>query len=181
MIGPVYADNVCLTSTGNCAASSFEFISILEESGFSTSDGILGLCPYEKTYSHNFLDKLHKSKVISKKMISLYLSLTSPTIMFGGYDSSMIKSGGGFEGKGIYWYELKGTTYWEIKIKGFSYGSNSLYSGTSNTAILDSGTSFIIVPTSEFTSFSSYIEAQSSSVICSGGVCTISSTCSGYY
>ena len=59
----------------------------------------------------------------------------------------------------IYWYFLKGSTFWEIKIQGFSYGTNSLYSGSVKTAIFDSGTSFILVPKTEFTAFSSLVKA----------------------
>ena len=56
------------------------------------------------------------------------------------------------EGFGMHWYELTGTRHWQIEIQDVLVNDESVFSGSTYRAILDTGTSFITVPVSDFQS-----------------------------
>lgn len=84
-------------------------------------------------------------------MISFFVSHQYTSFFtFGDYDESMIKEGDSTDGFGMHWYPLTGTRYWQVEIQDLIVESDSVYSGDSSKAILDSGTSLITVPVEDF-------------------------------
>ena len=90
--------------------------------------------------------------MIDKMQVSFLLSFSNSTsnVQFGEYDASAIKVGEETEGYGMHWYELTGTQHWQIEITDLILNGESFFSGITSRAILDTGTSFITVPTSDF-------------------------------
>jgi hypothetical protein len=88
--GYFYEDTVCLSpGLENCAYNS-EFFGIFNQTGLSTDNGILGLCP-QFTNDSSYVYALFNSGVITEKVIG-YLILgenQQSEVMFGGYDLSL--------------------------------------------------------------------------------------------
>lgn len=72
---------------------------------------------------------------------------------FGGYDQEMLKDCSDEDGCGVHWYPLTGKNWWQIEIQDMMYDKNSFFSGATERAIVDSGTSMITVPVSVFKQF----------------------------
>lgn len=81
-------------------------------------------------------------------------------MQFGDYDTSAIKAGAEIDGYGMHWYELTGTLHWQIEISDLILNGESYFSGATSRAILDTGTSFITVPTSEFNKIVNHFQSR---------------------
>ena len=79
--------------------------------------------------------------------------------------------------KKIKWYDLIGTFWWELAIKSFSYKGVSLL-GDTTSCIIDSGTSFLAVPPTTYTTIQNIIELENTGKVdCSTGTCVFNSPC----
>ena len=105
-------------------------------------------------------------------------------MVFGGYDNTLIKEGDSGNGYGIHWYPLTGKTWWQIQIQDVLYGGTSVFSNTAKNCIIDSGTSLIALPSSEWTKImQTIINKYSYDMACdtSAGICGFLSSCSNYF
>ena len=73
MQGKLFADNVCIASSTNCA-NDFTFYGITSQKGLDLADGILGLAPESSNNGPSFVKLLKDQKIIDKKMFSFYLT-----------------------------------------------------------------------------------------------------------
>lgn len=117
---------------------------------------------------------MYETKVIEKKMIALFVGLMNQTsvMSFGGYDKSYIKNGSEAEGFGVHWYPLIGKNWWQIDIQDVGFEGTSIFSGDASSCIVDSGTSMITVPVSDFNRFKAIIDAKwpDEEIYCQDGV-----------
>ncbi|KAJ3344248.1 hypothetical protein HDU93_000038 [Gonapodya sp. JEL0774] len=132
--------------------------------GFPTVyDGILGL-GYEAKEATGLnlttpFTALVQSNVLPQPIVSLYLNTTvvgntitqtnpqGGLITFGGFNQALVGRGG------FTWNKVVTKGYWEIALTSVVLGSNTtVYStssvGATTTAVIDSGTSYILAPTS---------------------------------
>jgi hypothetical protein len=61
----------------------------------------------------------------------------------------------------INWHKLKDTEYWTVSLTGAKYGNKKL-KHTTNKAIIDSGSSYIIMNQRDFKAFTSIVEEDES-------------------
>jgi len=133
--------------------------------GFSGVDGIFGVGPVDLTSGTvsgtssvpTFLDNLYSQGQISTEVLGVYFappSGSTPTnngeLTLGGTDSSK------YTGSITYTPTLKSGSfapYWGIGVSSITFGSTSL--GSSLSAIVDTGTTLIYVPSSVVSKFAS--------------------------
>lgn len=121
---------------------------------FSYFDGILGLgfdsisVGGVSTVFHNAI----KQGKVEKPMFAFYLGDNADgELTFGGYDEDK------FEGDELTWVKLSETTYWRIDMEGVKIGG---YSSGKTDAIVDSGTSLIVGPSSDIRSIATEVGAK---------------------
>lgn len=86
-------------------------------------------------------------------MISFFFSRDhQSSFTFGDYNQSMVKNGSAEDGYGVHWFDLTSKNYWQVKIQDIIVESKSVYGKNIDKVILDSGTSLITVPNSDFES-----------------------------
>ena len=72
-------------------------------------------------------------------------------VQLGGFDTYyLIEDPAKPDLYGIHWYPLIGYSWWQIEMKGFSYGGTNFRNDKSTSCILDTGTSLIAIPPSDF-------------------------------
>ena len=134
-----------VVSVGGLTATGFIVNSVTQDSGFPGSpfDGIFGMgwstiSAHSNNPSPTLVQTLKSQGQISAAVFSLYLgtSTVSPTLVLGGTDST-------FYTGSITYYTLSSATYWEINWDGVSV-NGTLYSA-SYSAIVDSGTTLLVV------------------------------------
>lgn len=111
------------------------------------ADGILGLSPSSSNSKVQlFMDALFDSKKIDKKVFSFSITKTleGSSVTFGGFDMSLAS-----KDSKLTWNELINTNYWSLELIKAKIGDKDLEIETS-TAIVDTGTSFLLVPTDDF-------------------------------
>lgn len=86
-------------------------------------------------------------------MFSFYLSKTTCNFILGGYDLTYAADG---EDSEIYWQDLSSSTYWGVNLQSVSLGSQYPVDIKVSQAIVDTGTSYLLIPTSDFNSFMAY-------------------------
>lgn len=64
---------------------------------------------------------------------------------FGGVDESLMKSGAS-----IQWFDLTKTSWWAINLEGAKYDGSTISDSSSITGILDTGTSLIAIPVTDY-------------------------------
>jgi hypothetical protein len=147
-------DSVCIdmpsNETDHCVHG-FDFFGITWQTGLTQADGILGLSPNVHNNGPSFVERMHRDGLIDEMQVSFFLSLQRQShITFGSYEKNLLKEGLETEGYGMHWYELTGTQHWQVEIQDLIVEGDSVFSHDTSKAILDSGTSFITVPSSDF-------------------------------
>lgn len=110
------------------------------------ADGILGLAPStQRTQAELFIEELYTQGLIDKKIFSFYLAPGESTSKFtiGGYSTQFVSPK--YTAENLTWNELVNTNYWSLNLIGARYGNDSLKLSTS-LAIVDTGTSYILMP-----------------------------------
>ena len=130
------------------------------QNGLPYIDGILGMsrnmqAPSIPISSNSFMTLLQQNGVIQSQIQAYYLQSTGSTLEIGGYSQSKIKNG-----QSLVYFTLSSTdNFWSTKIEGFRYGTSeklsdgvtvSAYSTTPTYAILDTGTTMVYVPRSQY-------------------------------
>mmetsp|Transcript_3440 Transcript_3440/g.2903 ORF Transcript_3440/g.2903 Transcript_3440/m.2903 type:complete len:252 (-) Transcript_3440:640-1395(-) len=113
-------------------------------------DGILGLLPSAISGSELFVTELFKSGIIEENSFGVYLSGTSSgsQITFGGYDKTIVSSVDSFT-----FIPINKEYQWSVNLKHSKYGNSTFGGEQATSAILDSGTSLILMPDEMFQAF----------------------------
>uniref|UniRef100_A0A8C9XS79 pepsin A n=1 Tax=Sander lucioperca TaxID=283035 RepID=A0A8C9XS79_SANLU len=120
------------------------------------ADGILGLA-FQSIASDNVVpvfDNMVSEGLVSQPMFSVYLSSQSEQgseVVFGGVDSSH------YTGQ-ISWIPLSSATYWQIAMDSVTINGQTVACSGGCQAIIDTGTSLIVGPTSDINNMNSGLE-----------------------
>lgn len=93
--------------------------------------------------------------MIDEKVFSIQVGDMDETskITIGGYDTEKYAKGD------LHWHNLKNELYWTLHMDGATLGEN-LLDLQSREVIIDSGTSYLLMPTADFAVFSKYFEER---------------------
>ncbi|KAK2851322.1 hypothetical protein Q5P01_007598 [Channa striata] len=122
------------------------------------ADGILGLA-FQSIASDNVVpvfNNMISQGLVSQPMFSVYLSGNSAQgseVVFGGVDSNH------YTGQ-ITWIPLTSATYWQIKMDSVSINGQTVACSGGCQAIIDTGTSLIVGPTSDISNINSWVGAS---------------------
>ncbi|TDH10797.1 hypothetical protein EPR50_G00077340 [Perca flavescens] len=122
------------------------------------ADGILGLA-FQSIASDNVVpvfDNMVSEGLVSQPMFSVYLSSQSEQgseVVFGGVDSSH------YTGQ-ITWIPLTSATYWQISMDSVTINGQTVACSGGCQAIIDTGTSLIVGPTSDISNMNSWVGAS---------------------
>ncbi|KAK5894542.1 hypothetical protein CesoFtcFv8_011225 [Champsocephalus esox] len=126
--------------------------------GSMVADGILGLA-FQSIASDNVVpvfDMMVKGGLVSQPLFSVYLSSNSAQgseVVFGGIDSSH------YTGQ-INWIPLSSDTYWQIKMDSVTINGQTVACAGGCQAIIDTGTSLIVGPSSDISNMNSWVGAS---------------------
>ena len=117
-----------------------------------------------------FLKQLYNAGVINQKVFSLYITdyyksgQTGSKILFGGYNTTKY----GYPNETITWNTLENDLYWTVNL--IKVGINQPKSSQNTTlldigtkssyAILDSGTSYVLMPTADRQTLVNYLKSD---------------------
>ncbi|KAA8591140.1 pepsin A [Etheostoma spectabile] len=122
------------------------------------ADGILGLA-FQAIASDNVVpvfDNMVSEGLVSQPMFSVFLSSQSEQgseVVFGGVDSSH------YTGQ-ITWIPLSSATYWQIAMDSVTINGQTVACSGGCQAIIDTGTSLIVGPTSDINNMNSWVGAS---------------------
>ena len=156
--GYVAQDEVCLSE--DVCVNEMLFIEVDDTDEMALRyNGVLGLSPgssniltkQNKKVNNSYIDQLYKAGLIDKRVFSMYLSDSANaynTSMFtvGGYDTEKFAPD-----RNVTWNPVTDKTYWTVKLRKATVGDTMVVTST-NDAIIDSGTSYIAMPTSDLLS-----------------------------
>ncbi|NWV01025.1 PEPA protein, partial [Upupa epops] len=133
---------------------------------YSAFDGILGLA-YPSIASDGatpVFDNMMAQNLVASDLFSVYLSKHEQSgsfILFGGIDDS-------YTGNGIYWVPVSAETYWQISVQSVSANQETVACLQGCQAIVDTGTSLMVVPSQVLPVIFSAVGANSDgSISCS--------------
>jgi len=114
-----------------------------------------GLAPSnQRTDANLFIEELDQSQIIEKRIFSFAInsidSGRESKIIFGGYDMSYAKPN-----TSLTWNDLINNHYWSVELVNVNLG---VYKAplTARVAIIDTGTSFLLMPTKDFQFFEQF-------------------------
>lgn len=120
-------------------------------------NGVLGLSPGSTnvmlsngdSITNSFIEQLYSKNLIDSRVFSLSLSNTNEKSVFtaGGYDVERY----GKDDHEVTWNPVTDTTYWTVKMRKATIGDILIVTSTKQ-AILDSGTSYLGLPTRDLKS-----------------------------
>lgn len=159
--GQVFQDNIYLTSSSKGVGASYHGINAFRVSDPTNSpiDGLMGVGLRSEA---NVLQALKTAGVINDRIFTIYFydnpyanGNVDSMVTFGGYNPSYIQ--------GNYTYSpLVSTDTWTIEMKEFLVGDQKI-ALTNTKALIDTGTSYVIMPLEEFTLFTQIIKTTVSS------------------
>jgi len=137
-----------LLDLNSSCISDFNFLSVVQTQDLNglKADGIIGLSPStQNTQASLFVDELYNSGIIDQRIFSSYMSegVTSSVATFGGYSMDYADPDSNLT---ITWNSLIDTNYWSVEMIGVKVGDNEVTIST-NIAIVDTGTSYLLMPT----------------------------------
>ncbi|XP_058860697.1 pepsin A-like [Acipenser ruthenus] len=124
---------------------------------YSVSDGILGLSypSISASGATPVFDNMMAEGLVSQDLFSFYLSRDGQEgslVTFGGIDPSY------YTGQ-IYWLPVTSQTYWETTMESVTINGNVVACASGCRAIVDTGTSRVVGPTSDINNILAYIGA----------------------
>ncbi|CDW90538.1 eukaryotic aspartyl protease family protein [Stylonychia lemnae] len=140
------SDTICLTK--DKCAENVSFLRAQQTTGLMglKADGILGLSPTNQgSDAEMLLDELFDQGMIHNRLFSLFLVSGNgeSKITIGNYDLQK------FARSEISWHPLSSLNYWTLTLKSAYFGDEKLKPTVKNI-IVDSGTSFLLVPTEDY-------------------------------
>ncbi|XP_022597286.1 pepsin A-like [Seriola dumerili] len=122
------------------------------------ADGILGLA-FQSIASDDVVpvfDNMINQGLVSQPLFSVYLSSHSEQgseVVFGGVDSNH------YTGQ-VTWIPLTSATYWQIKMDSVTINGQTVACSGGCQAIIDTGTSLIVGPTSDINNMNAWVGAS---------------------
>ncbi|XP_030640694.1 pepsin A-like [Chanos chanos] len=121
------------------------------------ADGILGLAfpSISASGATPVFDNMMSQNLVSQNLFSVYLSSNDQSgsfILFGEVDSSYYSGS-------LTWIPLSSETYWQITMNSVIIDGNTVGCAGGCQAILDTGTSLIVAPSTDFNNIVSWIGA----------------------
>ncbi|CDW73902.1 eukaryotic aspartyl protease family protein [Stylonychia lemnae] len=164
--GEVYGYNstdvICLSnSKNNFCMNEVKFKLVTEARDFHglQADGVLGLSPknFENSVD-NLISQLVDGGLIERRMFSMIIGASdeNPHILFGGYNMRYAK-----EGEQLRWHNLVNNNFWTVNMSSATISDQAL-NKISNSAIVDSGSSYILLPEGDFQVFTKIISKDRS-------------------
>lgn len=152
--GDIVRGNVSLRNNSASAISMYKLLEVTQADlpGLKGSkwDGILGLLPSAISGSNLFVTELFKSGKLP--LDSFFIDYTDTKskseIVFGGFDKSKVKELDDFT-----FFKIHEPSHWSAELKRIKYGLLTEIPLLAKVAILDSGTSLVLMPTEMFTAF----------------------------
>ncbi|XP_023689418.2 pepsin A-like [Paramormyrops kingsleyae] len=125
---------------------------------YMVPDGILGLAfpSISSSGATPVFDNMMSQGLVSQDLFSVYLTSDSAdgsVVIFGGIDSSY------FTGS-IYWIPLSSESYWQISMNSVTINGNAVACSGGCQAIVDTGTSYIVGPSSDIENLLSSLGAS---------------------
>ncbi|XP_036390081.1 pepsin A-like [Megalops cyprinoides] len=122
------------------------------------ADGILGLAfpSISSSGATPVFDNMMKQGLVSQDLFSVYLSgneQAGSVVLFGGIDTSYYTGN-------IYWIPLSSETYWQISMESVTINGNVVACSGGCQAIVDTGTSQIVGPSSDISNIINYVGAS---------------------
>ncbi|NWX41902.1 PEPA protein, partial [Steatornis caripensis] len=126
---------------------------------YSPFDGILGLAfpSISSSGATPVFDNMMQEKLVASDLFSVYLSNDKDSgsfVLFGGIDSS-------YTTNGVTWVPLSAETYWQITMDSMSIEGESVACASGCQAIVDTGTSLLVVPNTVLSTIQSIFGASS--------------------
>ncbi len=139
---------------------------ITNQQGLDTADGILGLSPPTSKIGPSFVGSLKAQGIIDSTMISFYLtkSTTGSKFSFGGFLEEYLKPGSSLIWNSMVTYQGD-YPYWQVSVKDLTIKDYTVFSGKTTSAVLDTGTSLVLIPYSEMLSLASYLKSTFGEVL----------------
>ncbi|KAL4658665.1 pepsin A-like [Arapaima gigas] len=124
---------------------------------YMQADGILGLAfpSIAASGATPVFDNMMTEGLVSQDLFSVYLSSNSEegsVVIFGGIDSSYYTGS-------ISWIPLSSETYWQISMDSVTINGNTVACSGGCQAIVDTGTSLIVGPSSDIQNINSWVGA----------------------
>ncbi|KAG5837780.1 hypothetical protein ANANG_G00216320 [Anguilla anguilla] len=125
---------------------------------YMAADGILGLA-YPSISSSSAMpvfDNMMKQGLVSQDLFSVYLSSggqAGSEVVFGGVDPSHYTGS-------ISWIPLSSETYWQITMQSVTINGQTVACTSGCQAIVDTGTSLIVGPSSDIGNINNYVGAS---------------------
>lgn len=122
----------------------------LEQFRGSRWDGILGLLPSPISGSDLFVTEMHKAGILAENAFGIRYTDTSDQseITFGGFDHRRVPSIDKFSFLSLY-----DGNHWSASLNSIKIGDTEITKGRATSAILDSGTSYILLQNETFIKF----------------------------
>jgi len=166
--GYVGSDKVCLTTTNpDTCSENFGFFQITEETGLDGLDGILGFSPAVTNNGPSFMKSLHEDGKIDKMIASFFLSdadnkqSKASNVLLGGMDSEYYTGD-----VRVHDVDQKYNSWWSLEMTGLGINWDNAKSTKVSLAVIDTGTSLMYVPRTEFDVFVSRWKFESGDVRC---------------
>ena len=137
-------------------------LGITQEEGVNSApiDGVIGIGLKNFASESHIISKLMNSGLIDKAVVGIHLSKTGSSLMFGGYDATLVK-----DPQKIIWFTVK--DHWEIPVEDIKI--HKIYSGMVKLEIR-SGLGPIMVPKNMYEAIVIEITKDSS---CQGNACRL--------
>jgi hypothetical protein len=151
-------DHVCIDKDiQETCVNDFGFFEVRSQSGLDGLDGILGMSPTGRGNGPNFVHEVYKAGNISEPTVSFWLndadSDVGSYVTFGGVQTKAYKGD-------IYYSNTlsDSSSWWTLTYSGIKYGSDSYDVSSVGRIIVDTGTSFIYLPQSDYTKLANKLE-----------------------
>lgn len=163
--GTIFKDRVCLDADANRCVTDYAVLGATWAKDLSNvkASGLVGMSPKNfesKADSPLFIDLMYESGEIPSRMFSLYLTdyfstpddASGSKIIIGGYSLDKYAK----EGFDVTWNSLVNQYYWSVKLVSVKVNDTQGTGGTSDLAtrssiaIVDSGTSYLLMPVEDF-------------------------------
>jgi Eukaryotic aspartyl protease len=123
MIGYKSLDTVAWDLYYSYKATSFNFLLGLQQNGFESEDGLIGLTRFNDNEYDMFIDKLYQQGRIDNRVFAFYMTDSSFVSKFhiGGYDTTYQK----YPSEAIHYIPLiDNEMFWDVNVEGFRIGES---------------------------------------------------------
>jgi hypothetical protein len=154
--GDIVRGTVSLDRNRQNAVTNYKMLEVTTASmpniDYSKWDGILGLLPSAISGSKLFVTEMYDAGILAENAFGIYYTDTrgDSQITFGGYDTSKVKNYDDFA-----FIDLYSGNHWSAALHDARYGTKNI--GWAKSAILDSGTSLILLTKSMFDEFKALV------------------------